>query len=162
MTVCWSRRYTSELRNCSGYFCATSQTSWCGRRTLSFPLSSSLGASRSHRKTLCPRLKLNSTFLDPCRVKENAYYCVLYNDEHHSYDHVIYTLQRSVHCGQAEAQTHTALIDKEVFSYSMTFTLNYYKNNQVISSCFFKCTHYWNRIRPFCVGCYLLNRVGGQ
>ncbi|KAM3594627.1 uncharacterized protein V6R79_011104 [Siganus canaliculatus] len=47
------------------------------------------------------------------RVKDNAYYCVLYNDEHHSYDHVIYTLQRSVNCNEAEAQTHTALIDKE-------------------------------------------------
>nr|XP_019940317.1 PREDICTED: E3 ubiquitin-protein ligase UBR1 isoform X1 [Paralichthys olivaceus] len=47
------------------------------------------------------------------RQKENAYYCVLYNDEHHSYDHVIYTLQRSVNCDQTEAQTHTALIDKE-------------------------------------------------
>ncbi|XP_071354990.1 E3 ubiquitin-protein ligase UBR1 isoform X2 [Trachinotus anak] len=47
------------------------------------------------------------------RQKDNAYYCVLYNDEHHSYDHVIYTLQRSVNCDQAEAQTHTALIDKE-------------------------------------------------
>uniref|UniRef100_A0A665WTG0 E3 ubiquitin-protein ligase n=1 Tax=Echeneis naucrates TaxID=173247 RepID=A0A665WTG0_ECHNA len=44
--------------------------------------------------------------LEP-RQKENAYYCVLYNDEHHSYDHVIYTLQRSVNCDQAEAQTHT-------------------------------------------------------
>uniref|UniRef100_A0A8C2Z771 E3 ubiquitin-protein ligase n=1 Tax=Cyclopterus lumpus TaxID=8103 RepID=A0A8C2Z771_CYCLU len=41
------------------------------------------------------------------RTKDNAYYCVLYNDEHHSYDHVIYTLQRSVNCDQAEAQTHT-------------------------------------------------------
>ncbi|XP_029972547.1 E3 ubiquitin-protein ligase UBR1 isoform X2 [Salarias fasciatus] len=47
------------------------------------------------------------------RTKDNAYYCVLYNDEHHSYDHVIYTLQRSVYCDQVEAQTHTALIDKE-------------------------------------------------
>uniref|UniRef100_A0A7N6BZ26 E3 ubiquitin-protein ligase n=1 Tax=Anabas testudineus TaxID=64144 RepID=A0A7N6BZ26_ANATE len=47
------------------------------------------------------------------RQKEPAYFCVLYNDEHHSYDHVIYTLQRSVNCDQAEAQTHTALIDKE-------------------------------------------------
>uniref|UniRef100_A0A1A8DB74 E3 ubiquitin-protein ligase n=1 Tax=Nothobranchius kadleci TaxID=1051664 RepID=A0A1A8DB74_NOTKA len=53
-----------------------------------------------------------SAALQP-RTKENAFYCVLYNDEHHSYDHVIYTLQRSVNCGQAEAQTHTALIDKE-------------------------------------------------
>uniref|UniRef100_A0A8C4ENI4 E3 ubiquitin-protein ligase n=1 Tax=Dicentrarchus labrax TaxID=13489 RepID=A0A8C4ENI4_DICLA len=41
------------------------------------------------------------------RTKDNAYYCVLYNDEHHSYDHVIYTLQRSVNCNEAEAQTHT-------------------------------------------------------
>ncbi|MEQ2171571.1 hypothetical protein GOODEAATRI_012147 [Goodea atripinnis] len=47
------------------------------------------------------------------RIKDSAYYCVLYNDEHHSYDHVIYTLQRSVNCDQAEAQTHTTLIDKE-------------------------------------------------
>ncbi|XP_061600229.1 E3 ubiquitin-protein ligase UBR1 [Cololabis saira] len=47
------------------------------------------------------------------QTKENAYYCVLYNDEHHSYDHVIYTLQRSVNCDQTEAQTHTTLIDKE-------------------------------------------------
>uniref|UniRef100_A0A667XHJ0 E3 ubiquitin-protein ligase n=1 Tax=Myripristis murdjan TaxID=586833 RepID=A0A667XHJ0_9TELE len=47
------------------------------------------------------------------RVKEDAYYCVLYNDEHHSYEHVIYTLQRSVNCDLAEAQTQTALIDKE-------------------------------------------------
>ncbi|XP_075874232.1 E3 ubiquitin-protein ligase UBR1 isoform X1 [Nelusetta ayraudi] len=47
------------------------------------------------------------------RPKDNAYYCVLYNDEHHSYDHVILTLQRSVNCNEAEAQTHTALIDKE-------------------------------------------------
>uniref|UniRef100_A0A667XTB6 E3 ubiquitin-protein ligase n=1 Tax=Myripristis murdjan TaxID=586833 RepID=A0A667XTB6_9TELE len=40
-------------------------------------------------------------------VKEDAYYCVLYNDEHHSYEHVIYTLQRSVNCDLAEAQTQT-------------------------------------------------------
>lgn len=50
------------------------------------------------------------------RVKEDTYYCVLYNDEHHSYDHVIYTLQRSVQCDHSEAHTHTALIDKEVLS----------------------------------------------
>uniref|UniRef100_A0A667XZ29 E3 ubiquitin-protein ligase n=1 Tax=Myripristis murdjan TaxID=586833 RepID=A0A667XZ29_9TELE len=41
------------------------------------------------------------------QVKEDAYYCVLYNDEHHSYEHVIYTLQRSVNCDLAEAQTQT-------------------------------------------------------
>ncbi|KAL0969076.1 hypothetical protein UPYG_G00222340 [Umbra pygmaea] len=47
------------------------------------------------------------------RVMEDTYYCVLYNDEHHSYEHVIYTLQRSVQCNHTEAQAHTALIDKE-------------------------------------------------
>uniref|UniRef100_A0A4W6F7L3 E3 ubiquitin-protein ligase n=1 Tax=Lates calcarifer TaxID=8187 RepID=A0A4W6F7L3_LATCA len=45
--------------------------------------------------------------LQPRYGPTDAYYCVLYNDEHHSYDHVIYTLQRSVNCDQTEAQTHT-------------------------------------------------------
>ncbi|XP_051723621.1 E3 ubiquitin-protein ligase UBR1 [Ctenopharyngodon idella] len=47
------------------------------------------------------------------KVKEDTYYCVLYNDEHHSYDHVIYTLQRAIACDQNQAQIYTALIDKE-------------------------------------------------
>uniref|UniRef100_A0A672KZY2 E3 ubiquitin-protein ligase n=1 Tax=Sinocyclocheilus grahami TaxID=75366 RepID=A0A672KZY2_SINGR len=47
------------------------------------------------------------------KVKEDAYFCVLYNDEHHSYDHVIYTLQRAIACDQNQAQIYTALIDKE-------------------------------------------------
>ncbi|XP_066525852.1 E3 ubiquitin-protein ligase UBR1 isoform X2 [Hoplias malabaricus] len=46
-------------------------------------------------------------------MKEDTYYCVLYNDEHHSYDHVIYTLQRAINCDHNEAHAHTALIDKE-------------------------------------------------
>uniref|UniRef100_A0A8C2DRB6 E3 ubiquitin-protein ligase n=1 Tax=Cyprinus carpio TaxID=7962 RepID=A0A8C2DRB6_CYPCA len=46
-------------------------------------------------------------------VKEDTYFCVLYNDEHHSYDHVIYTLQRAIACDQNQAQIYTALIDKE-------------------------------------------------
>ncbi|XP_073725595.1 E3 ubiquitin-protein ligase UBR1 [Misgurnus anguillicaudatus] len=47
------------------------------------------------------------------KVKEDTYFCVLYNDEHHSYDHVIYTLQRAIGCDQNEAQIYTTLIDKE-------------------------------------------------
>lgn len=73
------------------------------------------------------QFKLDSVFLHPCRQKENAYYCVLYNDEHHSYEHVIYTLLRSVNCNQAEAQTHTALIDKEVH-----FTFLYITDKRVL------------------------------
>lgn len=55
------------------------------------------------------------------RVKEDTYYCVLYNDEHHSYDHVIYTLQRAIACDQNQAQIYTALIDKEVSFLSIHF-----------------------------------------
>uniref|UniRef100_A0A671QU67 E3 ubiquitin-protein ligase n=1 Tax=Sinocyclocheilus anshuiensis TaxID=1608454 RepID=A0A671QU67_9TELE len=47
------------------------------------------------------------------KVMEDTYFCVLYNDEHHSYDHVIYTLQRAIACDQNQAQIYTALIDKE-------------------------------------------------
>ncbi|ERE70842.1 E3 ubiquitin-protein ligase [Cricetulus griseus] len=47
------------------------------------------------------------------REKNERYYCVLFNDEHHSYDHVIYSLQRALDCELAEAQLHTTAIDKE-------------------------------------------------
>ncbi|OWK09428.1 UBR1, partial [Cervus elaphus hippelaphus] len=47
------------------------------------------------------------------REKNDRYYCVLFNDEHHSYDHVIYSLQRALDCELAEAQLHTTAIDKE-------------------------------------------------
>ncbi|XP_044293209.1 E3 ubiquitin-protein ligase UBR1 isoform X3 [Varanus komodoensis] len=47
------------------------------------------------------------------RGKREKYYCVLFNDEHHSYDHVIYSLQRTLGCELAEAQFYTAAIDKE-------------------------------------------------
>lgn len=58
------------------------------------------------------------------RVKEDTYFCVLYNDEHHSYDHVIYTLQRAIACDQNQAQIYTALIDKEVSILSISFPHN--------------------------------------
>ncbi|KAJ7403188.1 hypothetical protein BTVI_80135 [Pitangus sulphuratus] len=45
--------------------------------------------------------------------KADSYYCVLFNDEHHSYDHVIYSLQRALGCELGEAQLHTTAIDKE-------------------------------------------------
>nr|XP_004660942.1 E3 ubiquitin-protein ligase UBR1 isoform X1 [Jaculus jaculus] len=47
------------------------------------------------------------------REKNERYYCVLFNDEHHSYDHVIYSLQRALDCELLEAQLHTTAIDKE-------------------------------------------------
>ncbi|XP_043836500.1 E3 ubiquitin-protein ligase UBR1 [Dromiciops gliroides] len=47
------------------------------------------------------------------REKTERYYCVLFNDEHHSYDHVIYSLQKALRCELPEAQLHTTAIDKE-------------------------------------------------
>uniref|UniRef100_UPI00398EC789 E3 ubiquitin-protein ligase UBR1 n=1 Tax=Pristiophorus japonicus TaxID=55135 RepID=UPI00398EC789 len=47
------------------------------------------------------------------REKTDSYFCVLFNDEQHSFDHVIYSLQRSLGCSQKEAQNYTTLIDKE-------------------------------------------------
>nr|XP_056707151.1 E3 ubiquitin-protein ligase UBR1 [Euleptes europaea] len=48
-----------------------------------------------------------------CAYKMDKYYCVLFNDEHHSYDHVIYSLQRALGCELGEAQLFTNAIDKE-------------------------------------------------
>ncbi|XP_048393035.2 E3 ubiquitin-protein ligase UBR1 isoform X2 [Stegostoma tigrinum] len=47
------------------------------------------------------------------REKTDSYFCVLFNDEQHSPEQVIYSLQRSLGCSQREAQNHTTLIDKE-------------------------------------------------
>lgn len=47
------------------------------------------------------------------RQKKDAYYCVLFNDEHHSFDQVNYTLRKALQCSAAEAQVHSTLIDKE-------------------------------------------------
>ena len=58
------------------------------------------------------------------------YYCVLYNDEHHSFDHVVYTLQRSINCEEAIAEMHTTVTDKEViFVLMCTFLCNLFCNS---------------------------------
>lgn len=43
MSVEWSLSYTSVLRGCFGYYCTTSQISWCGRRATTSQPSSSPG-----------------------------------------------------------------------------------------------------------------------
>lgn len=70
---------------------------------------------RCHTVFLCLSIAVSECiyiFLN--REKNERYYCVLFNDEHHSYDHVIYSLQRALDCELAEAQLHTTAIDKEV------------------------------------------------
>ncbi|XP_066464442.1 E3 ubiquitin-protein ligase UBR1 [Eleutherodactylus coqui] len=45
--------------------------------------------------------------------KSDHYFCVLYSDEHHSNDHFIYSLQRSLGCDMKEAQAITNAAERE-------------------------------------------------
>uniref|UniRef100_A0A670I4H8 E3 ubiquitin-protein ligase n=1 Tax=Podarcis muralis TaxID=64176 RepID=A0A670I4H8_PODMU len=65
----------------------------------------------------------------------DKYYCVLFNDEHHSYDHVIYSLQRTLGCELGEAQIYTAAIDKEVGSmhHSYIHSLSYGSKHDLLN-----------------------------
>ncbi|XP_043930148.1 E3 ubiquitin-protein ligase UBR1 [Protopterus annectens] len=47
------------------------------------------------------------------RQKNDLYYCILFNDEHHSFSQVNYTLKKALNCSTEEAQVHSILIDKE-------------------------------------------------
>lgn len=79
-----------------------------------FPVTEETGNKVSVHRCFKNVIWILLVFIVVIRSKENTYYCVLYNDEHHSYEHVIYTLQRAINCNRTEAQTHTSLIDKEV------------------------------------------------
>ncbi|KAM8946628.1 E3 ubiquitin-protein ligase UBR2 isoform 2-T2 [Pelodytes ibericus] len=45
--------------------------------------------------------------------KENTYYCMLFNDEVHTYEQVIYTLQKAVSCTQKEAISFATTVDRD-------------------------------------------------
>lgn len=132
MSVLRSQSCTSVLRNCSGNCCRTSQICCCGRRTQSCRLNFSHGTIRKishlHTSILNHSDYINHVFLNPNRTKDNTYYCVLYNDEHHSFDHVVYTLQRSINCEEAVAEMHTTVTDKEVFLFlcALFFAICFY------------------------------------
>lgn len=48
------------------------------------------------------------------RDKADTYYCMLFNDEVHTYEQVIYTLQKAVNCSQKEAVSFATTVDREV------------------------------------------------
>ncbi|XP_053331248.1 E3 ubiquitin-protein ligase UBR1 isoform X2 [Spea bombifrons] len=52
-------------------------------------------------------------YLDTGPKKLDHHYCVLFSDEHHSYDHFIYSLQRSLGCDLKEAQTLISAAERE-------------------------------------------------
>lgn len=53
------------------------------------------------------------------RERGDTYYCMLFNDEVHTYEQVIYTLQKAVNCTQKEAVSFATTVDRDVsFLYS--------------------------------------------
>uniref|UniRef100_A0A8C2ZTY2 E3 ubiquitin-protein ligase n=1 Tax=Cyclopterus lumpus TaxID=8103 RepID=A0A8C2ZTY2_CYCLU len=44
---------------------------------------------------------------------EDTYYCMLFNDEVHTYEQVIYTLQKAVNCSQKEAVSFATTVDRD-------------------------------------------------
>ncbi|XP_077479848.1 E3 ubiquitin-protein ligase UBR2 isoform X1 [Stigmatopora argus] len=50
--------------------------------------------------------------LEPTERGDN-YYCMLFNDEVHTYEQVIYTLQKAVNCSQKEAVSFATTVDRD-------------------------------------------------
>ncbi|TSK42134.1 E3 ubiquitin-protein ligase UBR2 [Bagarius yarrelli] len=48
-----------------------------------------------------------------CRERRDTYYCMLFNDEVHTYEQVIYTLQKAVNCTQKEAVSFATTVDRD-------------------------------------------------
>uniref|UniRef100_A0A3Q2ZJR7 E3 ubiquitin-protein ligase n=1 Tax=Kryptolebias marmoratus TaxID=37003 RepID=A0A3Q2ZJR7_KRYMA len=46
--------------------------------------------------------------------RRDTYYCMLFNDEVHTYEQVIYTLQKAVSCSQKEAVSFATTVDRDV------------------------------------------------
>uniref|UniRef100_A0A672PVT1 E3 ubiquitin-protein ligase n=1 Tax=Sinocyclocheilus grahami TaxID=75366 RepID=A0A672PVT1_SINGR len=47
------------------------------------------------------------------RERGDTYYCMLFNDEVHTYEQVIYTLQKAVNCTQKEAVSFATTVDRD-------------------------------------------------
>ncbi|CDQ96768.1 unnamed protein product [Oncorhynchus mykiss] len=45
--------------------------------------------------------------------RSDTYYCMLFNDEVHTYEQVIYTLQKAVNCTQKEAVSFATTVDRD-------------------------------------------------
>lgn len=52
------------------------------------------------------------------------YYCMLFNDEVHTYEQVIYTLQKAVNCSQKEAVSFATTVDRDVSITEHVFVVN--------------------------------------
>uniref|UniRef100_A0A8C2EYH2 E3 ubiquitin-protein ligase n=1 Tax=Cyprinus carpio TaxID=7962 RepID=A0A8C2EYH2_CYPCA len=57
------------------------------------------------------------------RARGDTYYCMLFNDEVHTYEQVIYTLQKAVNCTQKEAVSFATTVDRDVSSPAVSSTV---------------------------------------
>uniref|UniRef100_A0A8C5KN28 E3 ubiquitin-protein ligase n=1 Tax=Jaculus jaculus TaxID=51337 RepID=A0A8C5KN28_JACJA len=55
--------------------------------------------------------------------KSDTYYCMLFNDEVHTYEQVIYTLQKAVNCTQKEAIGFATTVDRDVSNFILIVIL---------------------------------------
>jgi len=55
-----------------------------------------------------------------CRERGDTYYCMLFNDEVHTYEQVIYTLQKAVSCSHKEAVSFATIVDRDVSAHTCT------------------------------------------
>lgn len=58
------------------------------------------------------------------REKSDTYYCMLFNDEVHTYEQVIYTLQKAVNCTQKEAIGFATTVDRDVSDFIILMSHN--------------------------------------
>uniref|UniRef100_A0A452U648 E3 ubiquitin-protein ligase n=1 Tax=Ursus maritimus TaxID=29073 RepID=A0A452U648_URSMA len=67
----------------------------------------------------CQKHELNTSEIEEEEVKtfsqkkRDTYYCMLFNDEVHTYEQVIYTLQKAVNCTQKEAIGFATTVDRD-------------------------------------------------
>ena len=54
------------------------------------------------------------------RDRADTYYCMLFNDEVHTYEQVIFTLQKAVNCSQKEAVSFATTVDRDVSTSHLT------------------------------------------
>lgn len=95
------------------------------------------------------------------REHRDTYYCMLFNDEVHTYEQVIYTLQKAVNCSQKEAVSFATTVDRDVSSLS-GFTVLWHSPYKIfvslISGCALK-SKFLNNISQFLL-CVVVFRGG--
>lgn len=72
--------------------------------------------THTHTQLGCAAVGSSSSLRLLCvfRDKGDTYYCMLFNDEVHTYEQVIYTLQKAVNCSQKEAVSFATTVDRDV------------------------------------------------